>query len=550
MVKCPQNHTVRKQAAKNDTKCDGCAEVLNDGVEAYRCAKCDYDLCSACFHAKKVQKPVAKGSSLVKQGLLKEKKGSGTAEALKPTGSSSSTPSEAYQAFAFSGFPAVADPNEIYNLVKEYVYDYLGEFSLKVLGTVVSEGVAHVGVGYKASDSEALDKKVYDMRDYFIYDGSYLNTVLVQHPEVFKQPTQPSSTSAAMAVDALGAPGGLAGGPQSWPAPPGVATYNVATPAPAPFTQLSPQIAEAKQRLHAMRAALAEVPPLPAGEAEKGPEDAEGSHPTNADLMAKLDSMMGAMALKEDVQVAQLEVVKQLRAEFRTEFEPLRAQAEQTESKVNQALDETKALNNRLAVVENAIPKMEAIEKAIPSLDLERPRADWSLDAADPAYRSVGVFGWDDSDGLTARKTKIDEFMASNFPKVSYAISFEYKYPRKQGKMKPSCAITVLTRDEADEVLKQINSQKYKIQNGKGKDIKFDKPRTALQKARWAAMKRAEEQLKKDGRTNGREVKLESQMPVRKVLVGGVLAFEQTKEDAIGMFVGEFKGMKLHERER
>ena len=235
--------------------------------------------------------------------------------------------------------------------MKEYVYDYLGEFSLKVLGTVVSEGVAHVGVRYKASDSEALDKKVYDMRDYFIYDGSYLNTVLVQHPEVFKQPTQPSSTSAAMAVDALGAPGGLAGGPQSWPAPPGVATYNVATPAPAPFTQLSPQIAEAKQRLHAMRAALAEVPPLPAGDAEKGPEDAEGSHPTNADLMAKLDSMMGAMALKEDVQVAQLEVVKQLRAEFRTEFEPLRAQAEQTESKVNQALDETKALNNRLAVV-------------------------------------------------------------------------------------------------------------------------------------------------------------------------------------------------------
>ena len=108
----------------------------------------------------------------------------------------------------------------------------------------------------------------------------------------------------------------------------------------------------------------------------------------------------------------------------------------------------------------------------------------------------------------------------------------------------------MLTRDEADAVLKAINTEKYKMTNGKNKDLKFDKPRSALQKSRWSAVKRAEAQLKNDKRTKGFEVKVESLMPVRKVLVGGKIAFEQTRGDGIGMFVGDFEGMELRDRER
>ena len=60
--------------------------------------------------------------------------------------------------------------------------------------------------------------------------------------------------------------------------------------------QLSPAILEAKQRLQAMRAILVEVPPLFVG--------VDNPQPSNADLMAKLDRMMGAMALKEDAHLA------------------------------------------------------------------------------------------------------------------------------------------------------------------------------------------------------------------------------------------------------
>ncbi len=194
--------------------------------------------------------------------------------------------------------------------------------------------------------------------------------------------------------------------------------------------------------------------------------------------------------------------------------------------------------------------QVEAIQGAIPNLDLERPRADWAKDAADPMYRSVGFFGWDGADDVNTRRAKIATFMTRYFPTVSYAIGFDYVYPRKSGKLKASCYATMLTRDEADAVLKAINTEKYKMTNGKNKDLKFDKPRSALQKSRWSAVKRAEAQLKNDKRTKGFEVKVESLMPVRKVLVDGKIAFEQTRGDAVGMFVGDFEGMELRDRER
>ena len=75
---------------------------------------------------------------------------------------------------------------------------------------------------------------------------------------------------------------------------------------------------------------------------EKPSVQQPASDPSNADLMAKLDSMMGSMALKEDIVVAQMETVKELRAEF----EPVKQQAAA-------ALQQTDHLRERIDVVEN-----------------------------------------------------------------------------------------------------------------------------------------------------------------------------------------------------
>jgi hypothetical protein len=53
-------------------------------------------------------------------------------------------------------------------------------------------------------------------------------------------------------------------------------------------------------------------------------------------------------------------------------------------------------------------------------------------------------------------------------------------------------------------------------------------------------MLRAEELVKDDARTKGCEVKVDSKMPVRKVLVNWESVFEQQRDDVVGSFVGKF----------
>ena len=115
--------------------------------------------------------------------------------------------------------------------------------------------------------------------------------------------------------------------------------------------QLSPAILEAKHRLIAMRASLSEVPKFPGNEV---------GQPSNADLMAKLNRMMGAMALKENVQIAQMEVIKQMRSEISSQIEPLRAQVATTIESASQALEKTTSLNARLTPVENTVTQLSS----------------------------------------------------------------------------------------------------------------------------------------------------------------------------------------------
>ncbi len=195
MVQCPQKHTLRKQPAKNDTKCDSCSEIVKDDSEAYRCGACDYDLCAGCFNVRKhQQKP--KGTSLVKQGVLKKSK------KAVASGSGVQASTEAFQFFAFSGFPVDSDAYEVFCLVQQFVQDLLGEFQLSVLGTTVSDGAMHVGVRYREVDAEALDKQLYDKRDSWVYNTAFLNTWTVDHPEVFVAPALGTSAAAASAAAA------------------------------------------------------------------------------------------------------------------------------------------------------------------------------------------------------------------------------------------------------------------------------------------------------------------------------------------------------------
>ena len=120
-------------------------------------------------------------------------------------------------------------------------------------------------------------------------------------------------------------------------------------------------ITKAREKVVAVRAALA------------SPADPSAEVPSNADLMAKLDRIAENMAFKEDVQVAQLETVKQLREEFQSELAPVRVQMGDVETNTRKALDETRMLHERLVAVEQAKildeKKFAEVNAAIKRLD-------------------------------------------------------------------------------------------------------------------------------------------------------------------------------------
>ena len=70
--------------------------------------------------------------------------------------------------------------------------------------------------------------------------------------------------------------------------------------------KLSHTLSKQKHRVQDMSVTSVEAPPFPGG--------GDSAQPSNADLIAKLKRMMGAMALKEDVHIARLQVVKQMRS--------------------------------------------------------------------------------------------------------------------------------------------------------------------------------------------------------------------------------------------
>ena len=63
-------------------------------------------------------------------------------------------------AFAFTGFPVDADQRVIYELIREYLVDYLGKFELECVGTCKLKG--QVGVIYPVNQCEALKAQMFN----------------------------------------------------------------------------------------------------------------------------------------------------------------------------------------------------------------------------------------------------------------------------------------------------------------------------------------------------------------------------------------------------
>ena len=69
------------------------------------------------------------------------------------------------------------------------------------------------------------------------------------------------------------------------------------------------------------------------------------------------------MALKDDVQVAKLETIKELHTELRNEIELVVSQLAHVQEISERALGQTDNLNSRLASVEKQVVRIDELEK-------------------------------------------------------------------------------------------------------------------------------------------------------------------------------------------
>ena len=487
---------------------------------------------------------------------LKGQKGDGDA-----TDGIMETDTDTYGAFAFEGFANGVTPTEAVEVVQGFIRDYFEDFAVTIAGVCESRG--QVCLTFPAVQEGPLSSKVFMLRDAFVHKDVTLNAVEVDMLEIdrFKPPeaSAPSGQASSsqqgllaggplashVPVAPLGGTRGASGSvaPLSWPIPPGVATFNVATPASVPLAQLSPQIVEAKQRLQSMRAALAEVPPLPTG--------GEGSQPTNADLMAKLDRMMGAMALKEDVQVAQLEVVKQLRTEFRSEVDPLRAQAAQTEANVNKALDETKTLNNRLLVVEQT-GSSAVVDARLKKLESQVAAMQRQNNRNDPAHKRLAFIGFSSGAGSETRKAAMDAFLKQYAPSQTAKTYGDFTSWSSETNARVISRVSYAEFEDAKAVESALKSIKSKLPKCDKDAVKLTgsehakvrHAKTQQNIDRDTALRKAEELIKSSPAATGKTVERKGGAE-RTVVVNGETVFLQDKKGVSGTFYAPFEALTI-----
>ena len=314
--------------------------------------------------------------------------------------------------------------------------------------------------------------------------------------------------------------------------------------------QLSPAILDAKRRVHAMRESLTDVPTFPGS---------EPGQPSNADLMAKLDRMMGSMALKEDVQIAQMEVIKQMRSELSSQIEPLRAQVVTTADNVRQAREDTKSLNARLVTVET---KDTVSEQRMICLEAELQKLQISF-AAGGSSRSSGpaqpmksdvansriTFKGFTNESLDDRRKCIATFIRDQVEDVDFSyIGTRMTGPYAKKKPSDESFIQFVCQEERDRILNIITSKKLgALRTPNGTKLTIARSKSDWIRKRDYAMRESERLITAHLHERGQQgtVQFQKTKSVRKIVVNGVDAFLQYSTDAVGDFTGEFAHLKM-----
>ena len=532
MVKCPAGHSLRSVKLKSIKECNSCDCETETGSDIFRCSACDYDLCTPCFKtAQKSQDKVAKGKSLVKHDFLKARK-----VAPKDTSTSSASGSmsvDAKAVFSFSGFPMNSVPFEIYSLIREHVHDYLGEFALIVIGTCVSEGVAHVGVEYQISQAEALEAKIFEFRDHWIFEGTYLTTHTVDHPEVFTEPMDPTVAAGAALTAA-----------------PALRAVHVPVPVD-PLTEDDPwtkadryQYGSPIQTTH--RSATLHSGITPDLNLRRQTVDDFLAAPPSVPARLVVPPMPGQDA--DPTLVAILEGVNELRSSSVTmatlkEFAGFQREEFQTFVRAENAPlhDAVGRLGRDVAhLVKDSVEKSDRLT-ALEAREHSLGSATVGPNPHDIALRRVAFVNFPEASSIKDRIKAMDAFMEANFPNIPTGL--KDMFPDKKGNPTHHGFVEVGSRAQARRITDEVKSRTLKLPQFGVVTIK--PALTAIDRNRNWAIAEATRLIKNSPLLRGRAVDVKK-FEGRGIYVDGAKVFSQEPRFAMGgTFLREFAALRL-----
>ena len=319
---------------------------------------------------------------------------------------------------------------------------------------------------------------------------------------------------------------------------------SVATPVRHSIAQssLSPDILAAKARVTEMRERL------------KKPVDHPTSEPSNADLMSVILGMRDMMALKEDVQVAKLETVQEIRTELapiREHIADVEAKADRAVEDTKRALQETKQLHDRLAKVETS-GASAVVEARLKRAESQIAALLRQSDKHDPAHKRLAFIGFSNATGSEARKVAMELFLREHAP--SHA-------PRAYGNFTSWSSETsgrIISRvsyaefessNAAEAALKNIKAKVPKCEKdgvaiAGSEHMKIRRAKSQLNIDRDTALRKAEEIIKAAPAAAGKTVERKGYAD-RSVLVNGEVAFQQDKKGVSGIFFAPFADLSI-----
>ncbi len=227
------------------------------------------------------------------------------------------------------------------------------------------------------------------------------------------------------------------------------------------------------------------------------------------------------------------------------------------------ALDETKALNDRLVVAEQDSVKnfdrvgrleseLEKIKASLASASSSRGPARGNDDAE--VRRSIAFKGFTSDESADSRVSLLNAFMAEHFAGVKYAcVSHETTGAFQNKKLSDTSYVLLFDQFSADSALTKIKndkSGKYTCVSTTGKALKIGKRKTRLEKRRDYGLIRAEEILTEQVISKEPKPVVKIVWADRKVSVGTTDAFKQEKSDERGSFCGPFADVAFADRKK